>query len=332
MEKYLLIHDIFYTISTYFDEDDSNNIFDVSYNLSQYRKKFKYWILNNKNTILFLKCNTSRDKLLSLIENPEKQLSLTISGNFLSKYNLNNYYKINKLYLYLLNFHDIKKICKNIYAKKIFFKKCVLNENIKFNSDIEIAIENSFERNIALHNAGNIQKLSLSYSSVSINDILLLKNIKILYLSNLKNINDISGLSELKYLKNVSLINCININDISPLKDIPILDLSDSRSIKDVNILKNAKHLNLSNCHRIKDISMLGNIVKLSLFGCYRIRDVSMLGNVIDLDLSYCINLTNVNMLGKVHKLNLSYCYRITSISELKNIKKLIVKGCKLVN
>lgn len=262
-----------------------------SYFFFEVKRNIHYYRFNKTYSLIYHREYHFRDEVKERMKDVSKQLSLNLSGIYISSFVMAKSSTGNK---------------KRYHPDNGWEEVCTIDVRMLKNVH-SINFSNFYHRmDLGSRAFAGVHTLDLTRCS-EISDVSMLGHIHTLILSGCEKISDVSALGNVHTLD----LTCCRIRDVSMLGRNHTLILAGCSGIKDVSTLGGVHTLDLTGCDQIKDVSALGSVHTLVLFGCYRIEDVSALRNVHTLDLSYCSkvenNEKNVSALRRVHTLGL-YC------------------------
>jgi hypothetical protein len=220
-------------------------------------KKYTNYKLNDDYSHLYKNDETFRNKVLSRIVNPQKQLYLDLYFDILTVEELSvlgNVYSLNLCGCTILNLCNNSidlSVLENVHSLKL--SSCRFSEIIKMNKIDSLNLTKCKITNVAVLKDVRVLNLQHCYN---IRDVRPLRNVRVLSLRGCR-ISDLSGLENIDTL---DLCVCNNITDVSPLRRVRVLDLSFCRNITHTDALVNVSALNLSNSP--VDVFTLDKLIK----------------------------------------------------------------------
>jgi Leucine-rich repeat (LRR) protein len=336
-----LPRDILYLIATYFlkPEDQNKIIFHFTYDwrnfvnsskeiFGKWKKESQIIVLTYPQVEDFQNVTEFRERILSMIENPRRQLDLIFTDrDGCERYipdkpqiNLNSLNSVRKIVVkfskrppaitFPTTTMDVEEIILRGKPKDLSFLSSVKSVCFEPRNDkkYDLAplqnIENGiFELEtgacVNYHLLGNLK--SLEISSPSIKDASCFQNIPVLELGVCPQLSDVSSLGRVRNLK-----------------------LRVCKRISDVSALTNVHSLDLCACPRVKDLSALGGVHSLKIQD-FQGNDVSGLKNVVILNLYGAREVSNISMLESVRVLDIQQCNKIQTLAGLANLKELMI-------
>ena len=246
-----------------------NNYIELGEYCSTCRLLFKFkkhtnYKLNDDYSHLYKNDETFRNRVLSRIVNPQKQLYL----------NLNFYFE----YYNIFTVEELS-VLGNVYSLNL--------------SGCKITNTNMCDGSIDLSVLENVHSLNLS--SCRFSEIIKINKIDTLNLARCL----ITNVTPFKDVRVLNLHGCYKIRDVSPLRNVRYICLSWCK-ISDLSGLENADTLDLSGCNNITDVSPLKCVRVLDLSYCINIKHVDALVNVSALNLSWSpVDVFTLNELQK---------------------------------
>jgi hypothetical protein len=249
----------------------------------------------------FLRSSKFRERILSTINDSEKQIDLVFTA---SKYEPPNPENI-KLHL-KESYAPVRKIILNDKAFVSCSVKC---------SELYVRHGHRFEHYILHSSLVFIDAGNSYFDHISAEHFLVCSSLHTLSLH-------CRYLHDYRKLKRVKLKDCKSITDVSCFRNVQSLSLISCPNLEFDTTLQNLDDLEVRDCNSIEDISVFRNIHRLKI-EVYRVTDVSVLQNVHYLDLGYCFNIVDVSALGNVHSLILNDCELVLDLSALNNVYSL---------
>jgi Leucine-rich repeat (LRR) protein len=358
----LLPRDILYLIATYFLKPEFQNktIFHFTYDwrnfmnsskeiFGQWKKEIQIIALTYPQVEDFQNLPEFREKILSMIENPRRQLDLIFTDlDDCMRYipdkpqiDLNSLNYVRKI---VVKFSELRRCAITFPTTVLDVEEIILCsskvKDLSFLSSIksvsfdpqngrkyDLAPLQTIENGIfELDTCVNYQLLgnlkSLQISSPSIKDVGCFQNIPVLELSMCPELTDVSTLGR---VHNLNLSVCEKINDVSALKNVHTLDLSDCMRVKDLSALGGVYSLKIQDFQG-NDVSGLKNVVILNLFGARKVTNISMLESVRVLDIQQCTKIQTLAGLVNLQELTIDRQNKITTGNEIfQQLKKLHV-------
>jgi hypothetical protein len=206
------------------------------------KRKFIYYPLNLHISKEFLKDNEFRFDLLSKLDHPSQQVSLSITAE--------------------------KMLTKAISLSSFLHGITYTGYKSHVKADLQTLASLAFIR------LGNVSFRSLELATIVKNRLQYL-NIHLYFYEIPERI-----ISTWKSLKRISVSYCPKLGCISALSTVPDLTLSYCNGIKDVSNLGKQRKLTLSGCVYLDSITSLSSVYELDISYCTSIRDISSLKDV----------------------------------------------------
>jgi len=242
-----------------------NNYIELGYYCSTCQLLFKLkkhlnYKLNDNYSHLYKNDETFRNKVLSRIANPQKQLYLFLDSYYYSNIVdlsvLGNVYSLNLSGCKITNMYNSVDLSmlENVHSLNLSY--CHLLEFIKINKIHTLNLAMNYITNVSVFK--DVCVLNLK-KCVNIRDVSPLRNVRYICLSGCR-ISDLSGLENADTL---DLTYCDNITNVSPLSRVRVLDLSYCENIIHIDTLVNVSVLQLSYSCSSLDCSTIVELKKI---------------------------------------------------------------------
>lgn len=282
-----------------------------------------------------------RDMILSLIENPARQLKLRVTSTNIreSLAFVAPGFRVSELAVHAVEEEELLASFNISDTLKLFYNTSIQSFGSSLKQVQSLSV-NKFSQLQDLRGVSHLSELML-HECDSLQDISMLGGLRRLLLDRCPLVTDVSplarvydlslltcdGISEISKLTGnscVQLADCINIKDFSPLKNTKKLDLSSpydfsASLVQDFATFQRVSSLVIENFKFSELVNLPPCIKKISLFSCSTLEKLENMSSLSHLTLSFCKCVTSVSCLGKVRCLNLEYLNEITTLDGLGN-------------
>ncbi len=344
---------IYYSFRNYLIQDDYQQLLNTSKQklIHHIRRRTIIFRLTMKYSIKYCEDKTFRDQLLQKVENPLKQVIITLKYSKIKSHE--DLFDLFPIHLICIDFPrsnpNVKEFTfyryeldlTNLYnirqCEKATFKLCQGITDISQLKDCE---------HVTFEDCGNISDFSslgrqrslCIKSNAHLTNVMSFHSIRTIILEDCRNLKDVSPLHG---VYDLSLIMCVEVRDISSLgghhrleisscsplffgyhalKDIPIVKLTYS-TISEVSVLSNSKVVYLEECESLMDVSSLRRVRELSLISCRQVEDISMLTTVQKLTLYNLPQLKYYEGINQMMNLTLPISLNDGMIERFPNVK-----------
>eukprot|EP01040_Poterioochromonas_malhamensis_P004272 gene4272-4578_t len=269
--------DIIYILFKSFlsDEDFVQLVSSSQRYFKEIRRENIYFLLNHSKSKRFCVDESYRDYILSRVNRPDRQISMSLPINMVQKYK--DLLTVNRLLVGGNKDHTSDHSIPILPVKSLYLLALTKIQNINSLSQLE--------------------KLYI-YKCHEIADISALKDVKDIMISWNHNIRDFSCFGKQETLR-FSGYSC-NIADVSMMNKAWSVQLKDLSHLKDVSSLANVKELKIINCKEIEDISMLDKVRALHLSILPAVRKYDCLEQHPNLTISCYKGQGNMDILTKL--------------------------------
>jgi hypothetical protein len=133
-----------------------------------------------------------------------------------------------------------------------------------------------------------------------------------------------------KQLHTVEISYCISLVDVSSFSHVHTLMLSDCPNVVDVSQLGKIRHLCLSSCSGITDVSALGKVYDLHLYHCNGILDISCLKHNRKVSMDDNRSIQDYSSLKNCFSLSFASWYDMTIFSSFYSLKYLSISYLRI--
>lgn len=279
-------------VKSYLTHDDYRFFINASKKyFGSLKRETIYFALNEEKSVEYYQNDLFRERLLSLVTDGYKQISLNFNSSFTFDSNEIIAHKISCYQLEVFPDVEVLKVWRRFNTPEV-----PLPPRLK-----DLILYNCFNLTKGDH-LSHLNKLSL-FAADKLTDIKPLENIPYLHFYHCEAIQNFSILTHLKQTS-LKIHNCPQLSDVSTFRNI--------------------RHLAVSFCPLVSDLSPLYGIYDLSLIGC-EIKDISKLGGHHYLAIESCRDIvTGYECLLNIPHVTLRSC-KIPNFEVLKYVKTLSI-------
>lgn len=349
MSQQLRFDDFYFYLQSFLTTDDYLCFINTSKKeFSEIKRRTIYLKLTKITSAEFLMNSSFRRRVLQTIDNPTKQLSLTLATTQLTKdvsiipvHSLRIFGSHNSLVPNIESFVGIERLL--FYGNK--------DRAFPYLPDLKRLTILSFHSLTDVHHLSHLSCLKISYC-IGLRDIKPLRNISNLTIDHCYNIEDFSCLGGQSRLI-IRGCKFRRVHNLSQVKEL-VISFDDDYHIDDWHTLKGVYSLTIEVISNFFDLSGLGNhhffslqlgdeggnvsgihrlkgVKNVQLYYCVNV-DLTVFDGATGLILEHCAGFSNLEPLKKLKKLSIHHCHQVQDLSPLQGIPELSLQNLDSVN